>query len=194
MKIFLLVAVLIVLFAVLLLFCPLRIDIEYRNKGVKITFRCVFLKYTVDNSKFKVKNKKPSTEPEVKATEEKKKTDKLFEGFDDTKELLQIIIDLVKNKARFSDLYIRFRYGVGDAAYTGILYGGIWALIGNVYAYLCRYFYIDFPKVELEPVFDKKVFEAEAQGIITTRLVHIITAVLRSLKVYKKHNKSKGAV
>ena len=97
----------------------------------------------------------------------------------------------MRYRITFSKFFVSVVYGTGDAADTGMLYGAIWALIGNLYSFMCRYFYIDFPDLELRPEFEKKVFEIEAEGIIAVRLVHIIIAVLRSLMVYRKHNKQK---
>ncbi|MBE7032319.1 MAG: DUF2953 domain-containing protein [Ruminococcaceae bacterium] len=184
MKIFLIVVAIILAFITLLLFSPLKIIVEYRDKKVKLIFRCAFLKFTVKDSAFRKKektaksnNKKTDDAPNDGASRIKK----MQTGFDSAKDALDEILDLVKHRARFSDIYVRLRYGTGDAANTGILYGAIWSLTGNVYAYLCRHFYVEFPTVELEPQFDKTAFEIEAQGIITTRLVHIIKCVIKLL-------------
>ena len=118
---------------------------------------------------------------------------RLCNNYGNVKDILDEILNLVRNKAEFSGIYVRVRYGTGEAAITGMIYGAIWSLIGNLYSFLCRFFRIEFPKLELEPVFGEKAFEIEAEGIITTKPVHIITAILRSAKIYLKHKKEKGA-
>lgn len=182
MKFFLIAIAIILVIIALLLFSPLKIVVQYREKKIKLIFRCVFLRFSVKDSAFQ--KKKKAEKPDEKPEEEKdgvSRIKKMQGGFDSAKEALDEILDLVKHRAKFSDIYVRLRYGTGDAANTGIMYGAIWAFVGNIYAYLCRHFYVEFPTVELEPQFDKAAFEVEAQGIITTRLVHIIKCVLKLL-------------
>lgn len=201
MKIFLTVIFLILVIIAVLLFSPLRINAEYRDGKVKLIFRCAFVKFTLDTSKLRKKKKtEKQKQNSAKAEDTVKEADGFskFDGFKSELAVTGAIIaeafELVKNRVRFSDIYLRLRYGTGDAAGTGILYGGIWILVGNIYAFLCRYFYVEFPTVELDPVFNEKAFEIEVQGIIKTRLVHIIIAAFRSLKLYMKYNKTKGVV
>ena len=199
MKIFLVTIVVILALVVWLIFSPLIINAEYRNKKLKLVLRCAFLRYTVNDSAFRKKEKK-TKEGKTPEKDNGSESDKSFmgkiskwgKGYGDASEVLAEILDLVKYRAEFYDIYLRLRYGSGDAAATGILYGGIWTVIGSAYSYLCRYFSIEFPKVELEPVFNEKVFDIEAQGIIKTRLVHIIRCVLKILKkqiIRKKQGK-----
>jgi hypothetical protein len=148
---------------------------------------------SIDGSKFKKNNKKKSKNAETKI-EKNGYLDKI-KGFKtsytDIKDILEEILLLTKNKAEFSGIYIRIRYGTGDAAITGSIYGAIWAITGSIYSFLCRFFKVGFPTLELEPVFGGKVFDFEAEGIITTKLVHIITAIFRSIKIYYKRKKKK---
>ena len=184
MKIFLIAIAIILAIIALLLFSPLKIVVQYREKKIKLIFRCAFLRFSVKDSTFRKKKKSENTDekPAVDAENDGvSRIKKLQSGFDSAKDALDEILDLIKHRAKFSDIYVRLRYGTGDAANTGIMYGAIWAFVGNVYAYLCRHFYVEFPTVELEPQFDKTAFEIEAQGIITTRLVHIIKCVLKLL-------------
>ena len=188
------ILILVLGFFTLLLYSNLKITVEYRNGKMKIIFRCLFIKISVDDSKFK---KKKKDEPELS---NRKKSIGAFDriknfnsGYEDVKDILKEILDLVKNRAEFSGIFIRIKYGTGEAAITGMIYGAIWALVGNIYAFLCRFFRVEFPTLELEPIFGSKAFEIEAEGIIETRLVHIITAVFRSAKLYFKHKKEKGA-
>lgn len=191
MKFFLIAIAILLAIIALLLFSPLKIVVQYREKKIKLIFRCAFLRFSVKDSAFR--KKKKSEKSDEKPTEDAQKDGvsrikNMQSGFDSAKGALDEILDLVKHRAKFSDIYVRLRYGTGDAANTGIMYGAIWAFVGNVYAYLCRHFYVEFPTVELEPQFDKTAFEIEAQGIITTRLVHIIKCVLKLLPKLKAGN------
>ena len=195
MKYILAVVLLILVFLTVFLFSPLKILAEYRESKLKLVFKCLFVKFTIDDSRFGRKKDKGQN------TDEKKTPDNAFgrlkdfkENYGNVKMILGEILNLVRNKAEFSGIYVRVRYGTGEAAITGMIYGAIWALLGNVYSFLCRFFRIEFPKLELEPVFGDTAFEIECEGIITTKPVHIITAVLSSAKIYKEHKKEKGAM
>lgn len=115
----------------------------------------------------------------------------LKKSWQEQKSVIDAFVRSTKHKIRFSDIYVRVRYGTGDAAATGMIYGAVWSLVGTVYAFLCRSFYIGFPDIELEPVYDKKVFSCEAEGIITVRPVHIIIAAFRGFKIYLKNKKER---
>ena len=170
-----------------LLFSPLKISAEYRASKLKLVFKCLFIKATIDDSRFESKKGKSETLNNEKTSGNAFGRLKDFkDNYGNVKDILAEILNLVRNKAEFSGIYVRIRYGTGEAAITGMIYGAIWALVGSLYSFLCRFFRIEFPKLELDPVFGEKAFEIEAEGIITTKLVHIITAVLRSGKIYKE--------
>ncbi len=178
------------------LYAPLEIDIEYRSGKLKITVRCLFVKVTLDEKTFSKGKAKKSEKPVPKAEDTKKlsaleKLKNLKRGFEEIKYILDDVLTLLRDKAEFSGLYVRVKYGTGDAAITGMIYGAIWSFIGNIYGFLCRFFRIKFPEVELEPQFGGKAFEIEAEGIITTRLVHIIIAGIRSGKNILKRKKER---
>ena len=175
-----------------ILWAPLKVTVEYRSKKTTVSFRCRFFKFKLKpNTKEKSEKKDTSNENDTKLrlTEKIRKWKSDFEEY---KVFLDEIMILLQNRARFTGIYVRIHYGTGNAATTGILYGGIWALVGSVYAYLCRYVSIEYPKVELKPNFSEKELDIELAGIIEARLVHIITAVFRSVKIYSKHKKTKG--
>ncbi len=180
-----------------LIFSPLTIDVEYSFGKLKITFKCLFIRFSVKdlpgnkNGKKSKSTQKPEQNPPRSVLQ---KIAAARKGYEDTKGILIEVLDLLKNRAELKDLYIRAKYGTGDAAITGMIYGAVWAFVGSVYGLLCRFFRVEFPRLELEPVFSgDKAFEIEAEGIIKTRLVHIITAAIRSIKIYYKHKKEKGA-
>ncbi len=180
--------------AVALLFAPLKIDIEYRNNKLKITVKCLFVKVTLDREEFARKKtgqaskSNPQTNEKIGVIEKLKN---LKKGFDEIRFILHDVFEHMRGKIEFSGVYVRVKYGTGDAAITGMIYGAIWSFIGSVYGFLCRFFRIKFPKVELEPQFGGKAFEIEAEGIITTRLVHIIIAAIRSGKNILKRKKER---
>lgn len=185
-----------------LLFLKARVVLEYNNGYFRVIFRSGLIRISIDSKtieRLTSKNKKKEKPERKKAeTQEKEPHEKFFDKVKKIKQkylsiktVANIFLRCVRYKVSFSKIYIRVHYGTGDAASTGMLYGAIWALIGNVYGFICRYFNISFPEVDLDADYNKKVFETEVKGIITVRPVHIIIAVLRSLRAYKKEKRAK---
>ena len=196
---------LVVTVIVCLLTAKMKIIIEYRNGETKIVLKSFFLKYTLDDKKFRKFAEKSESSKKKKPRHQKKesKTEEMTaEGFftrlEKIKETLLTVKDVVVTVCRylgprisFSEISVKSTFGTGDAAKTGILVGAVWTLSGNIYSFLCRFFAIDYPEIQLDPIFDQKCFEIEAYGIIKIRPVHIITAVIRGINVYDKHKKEK---
>lgn len=174
-----------------LLFRKLNIIIEYRNGKLKIIFRTLFFKYTLDDDRLRSfrKNKdKTETSENAEMTTETffGKVEKVKRQYNDVKDIVEAVLDYAGEKVEFSDIYLRASFGTGDAAHTGIVCGAIWTLIGNVYAFLCRFLNLEFPEVELIPCFNEKVFKIEAEGIIRIRLVHIIMCGFKIIHLRKR--------
>lgn len=187
-----------------LLFPKLNIMIEYRNGKLKIAFRSLLFGYTLDYDRlrsFSGKRKKKTDKDTDKASSKEQqgdvdnemtaetlleKIEKAKRQYDDVRDIIETVFDYVGNRVEFSDIYIRSRFGTGDAAKTGMVCGTVWTLIGNVYAFLCRFFNVEFPEVDLIPSFNEKVFEIEAEGIIRIRPVHIIMCGLKILGKLKR--------
>jgi len=189
-----------------LLFPKLNIIIEYRGGKLKIIFKNPFFRYTLDDERLKRLHKRDRNKSKSKENNGSKspaesqtadgffaKIEKAKRQYNDVKEIIETVFDYAGHRIEFSDIYIRSMFGTGDAAGTGMLYGAIWTLVGNVYAFLHRFFNIEFPYVELVPLYNEKAFDIEAEGIIKIRTVHIINAAKRGLKVYIKHTQEKGA-
>lgn len=182
----------------ILIFAPLRIDVEYRNGKLNLKIKCAFIKLRLkDILKKKKQNVKKARHDGTKSETEAeavglKKIKKLHTSFNEVKKPLDEALKFIRGRVKFENIYVRIRYGTGNAAATGLIYGAVWALTGSIYAFLCRYFCIEFPRIEQEPIFNGKAFEAEIEGIIVTKPVHIINAAVRILRVYLKYNKEKG--
>lgn len=181
---------LVLLFAVIcgFMFAPLNVRIHYLNKTTLVNVKCLFISYTY-RKKEKKKEEKPADTPKPGVLE---RINSVKKGYEEIKDVISEVVEFTHNHVEIRDIYIRVKYGTGDAAITGIIYGGIWALVGNIYSTVCRHWKVQFPRLELEPIFGGKAFEVEAEGIIKTRLVHIITTAIRSLKIYKNSKKQKG--
>ncbi len=85
------------------------------------------------------------------------------------------------------DFYIKF--GLFDAAQTGIATGHIWGVLYGVYAFICENATVNKHNFQVEPYYENYWLEIKASGIIKLSLVNIISVALRIYFNYKKINK-----
>jgi len=203
------VIVLCVIIAAILCFLAtkMKIIIEYRNGKTTVVFKSMLLRFTLDEKRMErfsgksvsKKKSKKSEDSDKNKKSEKMTAEGFFEKLEKIKETCLNVKDVVVSvlgylgpRTEISDIRVNSTFGTGDAAKTGMICGAVWSLSGVVYGFLCRFFNIEYPQIELDPVFDQKCFEIEAGGIIKIRPVHIITAAIRGFKVYDKHKNKKG--
>ena len=186
---FWIILILLIVFVGLLLMAPLKVRIHYLNKTTIVKVNCLFISYTYRKKDKKKEEKDAADTPKPGIIE---RINSVKKGYEEVKDVIDEVVRFSHDHVEIRDIYIRVKYGTGDAAITGIIYGGIWTLVGNIYSIVCRFWKVQFPKLELEPIFGGKAFEIEAEGIIKTRLVHIITTAIRSFKIYKNSKKQKG--
>ena len=85
-------------------------------------------------------------------------------------------------------LVVKLRFGDGNAATTGIETGVIWGLFGGLTSVLNNNFVVEEPiDVQILPEFNQKMLDLYINGIIRTRLVHIIIAAFVALRTYNKY-------
>ncbi len=190
-----------------LLATKLNVIIEYREKRLTVTVKVWFFRYVYTHERIKYlmskKKKPPRFNPDKLVPEDPKEArkqkaqdsvDEFMDELDRIREycltlkgLALAVFKYIRHEVYISDIKVNSKFGTGEASQTGIIHGAVWALIADIYAVLASMFYVDFPEVELEPVFNETVLEIGAGGIIRIRIVHIITAVLRRFKEYLKH-------
>ena len=158
------------------LYSKTRVFISYKDEKLNVKFQNGLIRYTLKQKDKKKEEKevtKESIQKDVKEKEQKltDKTSFLWSLFKEMRYRLEV----KKTK-------IRIDFGTDDPADTGMLYGIIWAAIGNIYQIFNQYLTFDFPETEINPDFYNKVFKIEFYGIIKVRLVHIINALIKSRK------------
>lgn len=89
------------------------------------------------------------------------------------------------------DFYIKF--GLFDAAQTGIAIGYIWGALYGLYAFICENATVKRHNFQVEPYYENYWLEIKTSGIIKLTLVNIISVALRIYFNYKKINKNKEA-
>ena len=182
-----LIAGIIIAVLVLLLYIPLGIGIKYDN-GTFIIAKVAFMKFDIPLNKAVKKKKK--IEKKKKADEE---IEKSIIGLDFILSLFGNFRRFVRRHFSLSDIDIKICFGTAEAASTAVLTGHLWSLIYNLLALLDKLLYVDNPKVDITPQFNEATFKASAEGIIKTRLAHIIaTATVFVYKLLKyKRNKTR---
>lgn len=194
----------------IVLFATTRVIIEYYGGELTLNVRILFFRFKISGSKLRQRNKKQKEEKMAGSDKEKEsgknskennkeKTPERFfekinamkEKYREYKDIINIFLSSTRNKIEFSKVYIGIAYGTGEAATTGLLYGAFWVLVGNVHSFISRQYRAEFPNVKLSPSYNSAMFEIEAEGIISLKLVHIITALLRVFKQIRK-NKQKN--
>ncbi len=183
---------LVIIALISILFLKTKLIIEYNDKRFVLKIRNLFLRLTLDSeklSKFRVKKDEKENEGDEKQGIFEK-ISRLKERYNAVRDIIDIFSECLKKRVSMTKIEVQIKYGTGDACTTGLAYGAIWTLIGNIYSFLCRRFTITFPDVKINAQFDgKPSLEVRCYGIIQVRFVHIIIAAVRSYKSYKKHKK-----
>lgn len=75
-------------------------------------------------------------------------------------------------------IFLDVRFGLDDAAATGLAVGTVWAAVYNVIAFLSSVIRISEPEVEITPLFDDEAIEAKAECILSFTATNIISILL----------------
>ncbi len=92
------------------------------------------------------------------------------------------IVDYLSHRAYFPLLETRVRFGVDDAAVTGIAGGAAWMAVGGAMAYLRHRLRLapGQPHFEVHPVFAVAAFEVTIHCIFKIRIGHIMVAIAKA--------------
>lgn len=97
------------------------------------------------------------------------------------REVLHEVFGDLRYRIEIPEVRIRLDFGTGDPASTGMIYGGIWSVVGVAYPLCSRYFHMAYPKLDITPDFYQPRFDLEVKSIIKVKPAHIIKAVLKQL-------------
>ena len=132
---------------------------------------------------------KKDTQTENHQTEETKSdTDYvslLKDNFEFLKEILKQIVEKTKKYAIIKNIEAKYRFGLGDAAVTGIYSGVVYTVINGFAAYIRNYYKIKNQKLEVIPDFDNKVQEFNAKIEVVIRAIFFVPTLLRLIKIFK---------
>ncbi len=175
---------------ILILYIPIGVGLKYEN-GTFVIVKIAFKNFNIPLNKVLNKPKKKGKKEEKKKSE--KELEKSIVGLDFILSLFGDFRRFVRKRFSLSQFELKVTFGTAEAASTAVLTGHIYSLSYNILALIDKLMYVDNPRVEVTPVFNDATFSANAQGIIQTRLAHIIaTATVFAYKFLKyKRNKKR---
>ncbi|MCL2837723.1 MAG: DUF2953 domain-containing protein [Oscillospiraceae bacterium] len=185
-----------VLLVTILLFAPLRLQAEVKDGDLTATVKILGIKYVKKmdaETPIKKTGKKAKKEVKEETQDEKasirEKIHDVRRKIQMVREILQEVRAYLSTRLIFESLTLKLRFGDGNAARTGIETGLIWGAAGGLVALLNNNFIVKTPiDVEIMPEFNQKMFDLYVNGIIRTRLAHIIIAAFIAVKVYRKYD------
>lgn len=202
-----LILLIVIISIIILLFIPFHLSIEVKRKKqgqvtsikIKLLKGLIKLNYNIshDNlikkgNKFLIRERKKEKAKDIERSENEEKSlftmsriEKIFENMQyylgDFKEIIQYIVE----KLELNSLKFYLKFGVGDAVLTAVLYGVFWSIIGFILSIVLIREMKDL-NINIYPDFNERVLEVDFFCIIKFKIVHIIIAGFKGLKVFLK--------
>lgn len=178
--IYVIIAIAVIL--IFLLIVPVGVQLIYNSE---INF---FIK--IGCFKFSIKHKEKKKISDNVNKSEKKKPEIKIRNLIAIKDEISELIGFIAGKCIIIRKFdIRIDFGCGDAAVTGLLNGGLNALVYGLMAVIHHGTVLKKWDVNIKPDFNTEKFEMFFDGICTTRPVHIIRMVIKAFKLYRKYKK-----
>ncbi|MDR4948866.1 DUF2953 domain-containing protein [Neobacillus cucumis] len=214
------ISFLLILFLFLLIiFTRLTIYVHYShfndNDDLKVELRIWFglIKYKLKVPSIKVDDDSPSlivkskahmgdspndeTEPKVNQID----NDEFLSNLQKTKDLMHkvfgihVIVKKFLQRVTIKHIEWQTLIGVGDAAYTGMMTGALWAVKGGIMGLLSSYMRMkEMPQLSINPHFQASVIHTRLICMFQFRIGYAILAGLKLMKFWKggkPHLKSK---
>jgi hypothetical protein len=135
----------------------------------------------------------------AKKTKEKPKDKKgIIQKLKDLAKVISIVTKVysknrwfIQKRLTAEDISFHLKFGLADAASTGIATGAIWAVLYNILALISRIGTLKNHNFEVVPVYTEEGFISEGGFKLSFRLAGIISVALRLYLTYKKLTKNK---
>ncbi len=198
----------IIILIFLLLFLPFYINLKIckQEKDDNIEIRFMFIKGLInikvklpfietvnmeDGLAFKILEKFESGKKEKNVSSKKDiiTLENIIEKIEKIKEYHEKFSDAIyyiNDSISITKMFWETRLGLGDAALTAVVSGGIWSIKGLFFSFFLKDKEIKNPKINVIPEFNKKTFDIDFDCIIKMRLVYIIIAGIKVLKAILK--------
>lgn len=207
MKWILIALAILVLIFILILITKVKVYLYFNHFNdddhLKIEFKAWFglIRYKIelplikidDNSPtIVVKQKTGTDEEEINKDTKQFGAEDLLSSFHDMKELLQKVISLHKivkkflRKVTIQKMEWNTTFGLGDAAYTGMLTGAFWAVKGSLIGVVSHYMKLkSYPILSITPQFQFALSQTSISCIFYFRIGHAMLAGIKLIKYWK---------
>lgn len=196
-----------ILLIMLFLITKVHITIRYLhhrdNDSLTVRFRVWgIISYTYKVPLIAIDSESPSIvlKEETQKGHMKKQTNKKKITKHDILDKMAFFQRLLENIENFHKILKRFlshmtvsqfdwhtRFGLGDAAWTGIATGAVWSIKGNILALMDHYMnLLTNPQLSVEPVWQEEDSETNLSCMISFRIGHAMGAGLQIVKFWKK--------
>ncbi|WP_352417861.1 DUF2953 domain-containing protein [Proteiniborus sp.] len=194
------VLLLIFIILVIISIIPIYIKIELKRKNhddiinVKISLfkRLINLEYKITYNDI-VKTYKELEDKNMEKNLPKRKVifilDEIIKKYKKVKKFKNTFSEVFKyilRKIDFSSFGWSSKIGLGDAALTGIAYGTVWVIVSTLINVITNYKDIKETSINIYPDFDENILEIDLFCIIKFKIVHIIIAGFKGIKVFIK--------
>lgn len=179
---------------VILLFLPVKCIISY-DKKASVTVRVLGIKvYPVSRKKPEKTKKEPAVKTEEKTEEQAEKQENKTESkLKELKETLRLIFDILDIFKKYAHknlviekLFFSYKFGLGDAALTGVFSGGVYALVHSTAAYIYNKYKVKKQKIDILPDFDNIKNELIIYLNIKVRVINLLKLgsifIIKSMK------------
>lgn len=174
------------------LLIKVRIVFEIKkNQGEAFekTIRMTFFGERLGFDLLKSSKDKPKKEAE-------KSDEKLLDRIKDFIETIAVLKEVynqnrffIRNRLELENAVVFLKFGLTDAASTGIAVGAVWTLLYQLLAFLSCIGTVRDHEFDVVPVYNEAGFCVNAKGIISFRLINIIVVVKRLILTYREISK-----
>ena len=188
-------AAVVALIVVIVLFVPVRLQFKYKKDALQNQTE-LYLKYMWFRMKIiprdrAARKKKaqgaPKKDAEFSIDSFKNKFVRYKKIFDFSKDDIALIFKYAGEKAVVLELIdFNLEYGFEDAAYTGMLMGGICGIVYGFLALIDTHLTLQEKHVDIRPDFHNKCFQVSFQCIARLKNVHIMVILYKIIKIYFK--------
>lgn len=171
---------LLVLLLLIFLMLPLKVYIEYADG--KLVFKIKIAGITLKKKGKRKQEQAPKKEtPQEKKKAFDKDTLSLHNKASQISELCKTTCRLGRKYIKNEKLSVNISMGTGDAATTAVGIGALWAVVYGLIAIISKIVIIDNHKVDITPDYSEASFKANAECILSSRIVYIIIIAITIL-------------
>ena len=184
-----LIIVFFIIIITILAFLPVRFYASYGD-GEKLYIKIAWFKINLNKEKSDKKDN-------VAKKEEKKHPANKIDYYRRLLKLVKTdVYDILEYMRKYAvivdDFKLYIKFGWYDRAEVGIAYGMANAFVYTVMGVLHNILFIKDWNVEIIPEYEKEIFDLKVQGILKTRLVHIMVIGIKAVKILIKVKRNGG--